>query len=306
MSTETTIANITDRLVETIESGNHGTWTKPWTTTIAGSGLGINALTGKGYQGMNQLVLMVTTAAADYSANVWATYKQWQTLGGQVRKGETGTQLVKWGITYFCQDCDHKGRTECKRQGHRPATNLWASPFTVFNVDQQDGYVLEVPEVEISEIERMDQVDAFIAATGATIHHRLGDRAYFDRQADHIVLPALEQFETCAGYYGTVLHELTHWAGHSTRLDRIKGRVFGDEAYAGEELVAELGATFLAARFGVEVEPHEEHAAYLASWLRSLKADPRALYRAAKDAQVATEYLLAAAGEEAAPEAEVA
>lgn len=290
--TDTIFAKITDSLVDTIQTGNAGSWNKPWTTVIAGSGLGINAHTKKAYQGMNQLVLMIETATNDYSANVWATYKQFQALGGQVRKGETGTKLVKWGKSYRCNDCDHKGRSKCSTKGHKSTASLWASEFTVFNVDQQDGFSIERPAATLTEPERLEAVEAFLADTGANIRHQLGDRAYYDRIADQITLPERAQFDTPQGYYGTALHELTHWTGAKTRLDRVKGRVFGDAAYAGEELVAELGATFLAASFGVELEPHPEHAAYLASWLTSLKADPRALYRAAKDAQAAFDYLL--------------
>jgi antirestriction protein ArdC len=299
-----TFQKVTDQIIATIETGNAGEWTKPWTTVIAGNGLGTNAKTGNAYQGFNQLVLMVTTAAHGYSANVWATYKQWQSLGGQVRKGQHGTQLVKWGITYRCTECDHKGPKPCTRKGHQPTKSMWASAFTVFNVDQQDGYELERPELpELTEPERLEMVETFIAGTGAQIVHRLQNRAYYDRRADEITLPERGQFETAHGYYGTALHELTHWTGASHRLDRVKGQVFGDAAYAGEELVAELGATFLAAHFGIEVEPHAEHAAYLASWLEQIKADPRSLYRAAKAAQDATEYLLETALEEAGEEA---
>jgi antirestriction protein ArdC len=296
--TDDLFEKITSQIVATIESGNEGRWTKPWTTVIGASGLGINAQTQKAYQGFNQFVLMVETAVENYEQNVWATYKQFQALGGQVRKGEKGTQLVKWGKTFTCENCDHRSsKFECKRPGHVPSAFVWASAFTVFNVAQQDGFELPVIDLGTGP-ERIANVEAFIEATGAVIEHKLSNDAFFSPALDTITLPLPEQFDTVEGYYGTALHELTHWAGHKTRLDRQSGKVFGDQAYAAEELVAELGATFLAARFGIEIEPAEEHVAYLAGWLKSLKADGKALYRAAKAAQDSTEYLLGlAAGE---------
>jgi antirestriction protein ArdC len=149
-----------------------------------------------------------------------------------------------------------------------------------------------------TEPERLANVEAFIEATGASITHKLSNEAFFSPVTDSITLPLREQFDTVQGYYGTTLHELTHWAGGAPRLDREKGRIFGDNAYAAEELVAELGATFLAAHFGIEVEPHPEHTNYLASWLKALKSDSKALYRAAKAAQDSTTFLLGLAGEE--------
>jgi antirestriction protein ArdC len=291
MRTEDIFEKVTGQIIHTIETGNEGAWTKPWQSVIAGGGLGINAQTGQAYKGMNQLVLMVETAANGYRLNVWATYKQFQALGGQVRKGEAGTLLVKWGKTYRCDSCQFKGRVPCQRAGHTSSVSMWASPFYVFNVEQQDGFEVELPELG-DEPTRLANVEAFITGTGARIIHSAGDSAFYSRTTDDITLPLREQFDTPAGYYGTALHELTHWAGGSQRLDRAKGARFGDDTYAAEELVAELGGAFLAATFGVEVEPHIEHAAYLGSWLKVLKADSRALYRAAKAAQDAVEYLV--------------
>lgn len=297
MTTKTTeiFERITGRIVEIIERGEAGNWEKPWTSILASTGLHHNATTGKAYLGMNQLTLMAVAADLGYSVPVWATYRQFKALGGQVRKGERGVELVKWGRTYTCLDCDARGRVPCAEDGHTPDVHMWASTFHVFNVAQQDGYEPAGLEV-LSEPERHAAADRFIEATGATIHYAPQDRAYYDRSRDEIVLPLREQFQTAQGFYGTAFHELTHWTGAPHRLGRAKGSVFGDSKYAAEELVAELGSTFLAARFGIEADPHPEHVAYLASWLRALKADPRALYRAARDAQAAAEFLLGVAG----------
>lgn len=297
MSTKTDdlFATITDRVIEAIESDNAGQWTKPWTTVLGAGGLGINAQTKNAYQGFNQFVLMFTAATEGYDQSIWATYKQFESLGGQVRKGEKGTQLVKWGKTFYCQDCDHKGRNACPRPTHKPRVSMWASAFTVFNIAQQDGFEMVLPDLG-EEPERLARVEEFITNTGAVINYKVSNQAYYSPVQDEITLPERVQFNTVEGFYGTALHELSHWTGHSTRLDRTGGKTFGDHAYAGEELVAELSATFLAARFGVEVEPHMEHAAYLKSWLGVLRADPKALYNAAKLAQAATEFLLTVSG----------
>ena len=303
--TDELFETITGRIIEAIETGNHGKWEKPWTTMLAQTGLPTNATTNKPYNGMNALIGLVEQAVNAYESGLWATYRQWASKGAQVRKGEKGTKMVKWGVTYRCSACDHKGQRPCsKSKQHVNDKHVWASSFTVFNADQVDGF--EVPKADtdgMTEPERMEAVEAFIAATGANIKHVAGDRAFYTPSADAITLPLREQFETPQGYYGTALHELTHWTGADHRLDRESGRIFGDSRYAWEELVAELGATFLAAHFGIEVEPHDEHAAYLGSWLRTLKDEPRALYRAAKLAQEAVTFLLDEAKVEAVKEA---
>ena len=290
--TDDLFEKITSRIVEAIETGNAGQWDKPWTSVLAEGGLPMNATTGKAYQGMNAFIGMMEQAINGYTSGHWATYKQWQTKDAQVRRGEKGTTMVKWGVTYTCGACKSKGPKPCATKGHASDKHVWASSFTVFNADQVDGYDAPAPKMPSAAPERLAEVEEFIAATGATIRHLAGDRAYYTPATDIITLPMREQFATAQGYYGTALHELTHWTGAEHRLARANGKVFGDDRYAWEELVAELGATFLAAHLGVEVEPHGEHAAYLASWLRVFKDDPRALYRAAKQAQEAFAYLL--------------
>lgn len=289
--TDELFETITARIVEAIETGNEGKWTKPWTSVLANGGIATNATTKKAYRGMNALIGMFEVAINDYASNLWGTYRQWQSIDAQVNKGEKGTKMVKWGVSYRCSLCHSKGRAPCGVSGHTNDRNIWASSFTVFNADQVDGFDAPEPKDLGDAPEAVEAIEAFIKATGATIRHRLGDRAYYSPSEDRITLPERKQFETPAGYYGTALHELTHWAGGPARLKREVGAVFGDSKYAAEELVAELGATFLAAAFGVEVEPHPEHTAYLASWVRTMKDTPKALYRAAKLAQESTEFL---------------
>lgn len=287
--------NITAKLVQLIEEGEEGKWSKPWTSVLTDAGLSHNPITKKSYSGMNEMVLMATTAVDGYTANVWATYKQWQSIEANVRKGEKGTKLVKWGVSEKCVPCKSKFTPACKKAKHTMDRHLWASGFTVFNADQVDGYEVIKPET-ISDLgqapEKVAEIEDFIKATGARIAHKAQDRAFYSHGTDSITLPLAEQFDTVTGYYSTKLHELTHWSGGKARLARQGGNVFGDAKYAAEELVAELGSTFLSAHFGIESEPHQEHAAYIASWLRGLKDDPMGLYRAAKQAQAAVDYLL--------------
>ena len=292
--TDELFETITARIVEAIETNNAGNWSKPWTTMLAETGIPTNATTKKRYQGMNALIGMVEQAVNGYQSGLWATYRQWASKDAQVRKGEKGVKMVKWGVTYRCSACDYKGQRPCsKSKQHVNDKNIWASSFTVFNADQVDGFEVPKPKTDgLTEPERMEAVEDFITATGADIVHVAGDRAFYMPSTDRITLPLREQFETPQGFYGTALHELGHWTGAEHRLNRESGKVFGDSRYAWEELVAELTSTFLAAHFGIEVEPHGEHAAYLASWLRTIKGEPRALYRAAKQAQAAMTFLL--------------
>ena len=294
-----------EKLIKLIEGGEAGKWSKPWQTILSNQSLPTNAQTGKAYQGFNSLYFWIVQADNDYATNLWATYKQWEKLGGQVRKGEKGTQGVKWGVSYYCQtEGAKKGSPKpCTKPGHDSKKAVWASSFTVFNADQQDGY--ELPEVEDlgTGPERIAKVEAFIAATGANIMHKAQDRAYFKPGTNDIVLPLVEQFETQAGYYGTALHELTHWSGSDGRLERSQRNVFGSSAYAAEELVAEFGSAMLAAHFGIEVEGHKDAASYLAGWVSVIRSDTMALYRAAKQAQEAVDYLLGIGVQGSDPEA---
>lgn len=294
---------ITARVIDLIEN-SEGRWQKPWQTVLGAEGIPTNAVTRKPYQGVNIIVLWATALNAGYEAPLWATYKQWQSIGAQVRKGEKATYGIKWGHSYKCQDCERKGMAPCPVEGHVSKGHLWASEFAVFNAAQVDGYEVPTPDLT-SAPERLAAVEEFIAALGADIRHVAGDRAYYSIDTDIVVLPLREQFETAPGYYGTLLHELTHWTGHKSRLDREQSNPFGSEKYAGEELIAELGSVFLAAHFGIEAEPHIDHANYLRHWLRVLRSDPMNIYRASKAASKATEYLLGhVAGEVEAEETE--
>lgn len=272
---------VTDRIIASLEAGALP-WLKPWKAGKGtASGLPFNAASNRAYSGVNTLLLMMAGADAGYSSDAWMTYKQAQERGGQVRKGEHGQRVVLWKMRAV------KDRDEKADEGTGRMIPLIRA-YTVFNLDQIDG--IEPPAIEAPEAgpEGLARAEAYIAATGAQIRHG-GDRAYYTTGGDFIQLPHLAQFTDLASYYATALHELTHWTGADHRLARKYGRRFGDESYAAEELVAEMGAAFQCARLGIEGEVR--HAGYIDSWLRVLKADNRAIFTAARAASAAADYL---------------
>lgn len=269
----------------------HGSnWIKPW--GVNGGGLQVSAETGKAYTGINQLLLM----SSQYADNRWGTYKAWKRMGAQVNKGEKGTQII-----FF------KPLSITDRDTGEEKNIPMARVYTVFNASQVEGVApLEKPQDGTGE--RIKAVEAFVSATGADIRHGHSG-AFYKPTADWVGMPNLESFlDTDAStatenYYSTLLHELSHWTGHRSRLDRkLDQSRFGDSAYAFEELVAELGAAFACAALGITNEPRPDHAQYLASWVRVLKKDNKAIVKAAKLAQQAFEYIegLATEGEKAA------
>ena len=166
--------------------------------------------------------------------------------------------------------------------------------YTVFNVEQIEGlpeHYYVKPEPKFTAVERIDHAEAFFAATHADIRYR-GGRAYYAQEADYIQMPPIESFRDAESFYATLAHETTHWTKHPSRLERDFGRKsWGDEGYAREELVAELGAAFLCADLELTPEVRDDHASYIATWLTVLKNDNRAIFQAAAHAQRAVDYL---------------
>lgn len=278
---------LTAQVIELMEEG--GDWLKPWVT----SGRPKNAVSGHHFTGGNFMVLQLVRSAHDYSSNLWATYKQWESIGAQVRKGEKGIGLVRVGTSVRCTVCKWKGgrgQYSCPAHPSNTKRSMFPVGFTVFHASQVDGFV--EPEVETFEHDPIEEAERFFAAVGADVRHG-GDRAYFSPSADYIQIPERGQFRSAEGLYATIAHEHTHWTGHDDRLNRGLDRItkFGDPVYAREELVAELGSVFLCADLGVEHEVHEQHSAYLASWLKALKDDPSFIWKAASDAEKAVRFL---------------
>tara|TARA_Y100000310_G_scaffold293096_1_gene322439 strand:- start:466 stop:1344 length:879 start_codon:yes stop_codon:yes gene_type:complete len=269
---------VTDKIIASLEAGT-APWQRPWSVSGFG-GLPVR-FNGQSYNGINTLLLWLQGR----SAPTWMTYNQAKKLGGQVKKGEKGSLVV-----FFKQ----LRITETNDAGEEEAKSIpLLRYYTVFNVEQiADLPARFYPEAAESQNgdDHIAEVEAYVANTQAVISHG-GDRAYYRPSTDEIQLPEFDQFEDAISYYGTVLHELAHWTGTKSRLDRPFGAAKGDPDYAKEELVAEIAAAFASASLGIEIEPREDHASYLASWLQVLKGDKKAIFKAAAAAQKAVDHL---------------
>ena len=203
-----------------------------------------------------------------------------------VRKAERGNPVVYANTITKTEEQDDGSEEE--------RTIPFMKAYTVFNVEQIDGlpaHYYVKPEPVIDPAERIAHADAFFAATGADVRHG-GNRAFYSNGSDHVQMPVFECFSSPEAYYATLAHEVTHWTKHKSRLDRDFGRrKWGDEGYAREELVAELGAAFLCADLALTPEPGTDHAAYIQNWLKVLKDDKRAIFSAAAHAQKAADFL---------------
>lgn len=277
---------VTNKIIADLEAGVR-TWHQPWNAEhLAGRITRPLRHNGVAYRGLNIILLWAASVATGYTAPIWMTYKQAQALGGQVRKGAKGETVVY---------ADKLRRTETDDKGEeREVAIPFLKAYTVFNVEQVEGlpdHYYATAEQMPEGIERDAAAEAFFAATGADIRHG-GNRAYYALEPDYVQMPPFEAFEDRGAYYATLAHEMTHWTRHPTRLEREFGRKkWGDEGYAREELVAELGAAFLCADLGLAPEPRDEHAAYIASWLKALKDDKRFIFQAASHAQHAVDFL---------------
>ncbi|MCM8597584.1 MAG: zincin-like metallopeptidase domain-containing protein [Candidatus Accumulibacter sp.] len=277
-------SSVTSRIVADLEKGVRS-WQKPWDAEHpAGSITRPLRHSGIPYRGMNVLLLWGEALAQGYNAPIWMTYKQAAELGAHVRRGERGS-LVVFADRFTTTETDDAGQA-IERE------IPFMKGYTVFNVEQIEGlpahyYAKAEPREPIARIE---QAEAFFAATGAAITHG-GNRACYSPGLDQVRMPPRDSFRDAESYCATLAHELTHWTSHPSRCARELGKRFGDSAYAAEELIAEMGSAFLCADLGLTPEVREDHAQYLGHWLGILKADKRAIFTAAAQAQRAADYL---------------
>lgn len=246
-----------------------------------------NAVTGRRYSGINVLILWAAVIDGKYASQRWLTFKQAQAAGGNVRKGERGTTVC------YADRFTPKDEAERARDEDREARQLaFLKRFTVFNVAQCKGLperFSELPEVQ-NEAEILPQVRGLIDASGADFRVG-GGEAYYSPGGDYVAVPPQAAFGEPINWYRTALHELGHWTGHSSRLDRNQRGGFGSADYAREELVAEMASAFACA--SLAIAPTVRHADYIRSWLEVLRDDERAIFRAASAASKAADYLLA-------------
>ncbi|WP_107726660.1 ArdC family protein [Neisseria weaveri] len=281
---------IAAELIAHLKSGT-APWQKPWEPTM--SGLPYNHLTGNTYSGSNTLKLMMQP----YDDPRWLTYKQAQSVGAQVRKGEKGVSLIRL-ITHVERTVkDENGKPVLDDNGEPQKEFVkldfpYIKTFSVFNAEQIDG----LPEWKPThspqhEWENHQRAEALLTASGAEIRHRYGDAAYYWPSEDHIVLPHKEQFPNAGLYYATALHELGHWTGHEGRLNRDLSGGYGTLSYAREELRAEIASMMLTRQLGLPHDPGR-HAAYVGTWIQILTDEPTEILKAARDADKIQSYVM--------------
>ena len=280
-------SRITDKIIADLEQGVRP-WFRPWNADHA-AGQITRPLRHNGipYKGINVIMLWTAATVKGYACPLWLTFKQALELGGNVRKGETG-ELVVYANSITKTETDPKGE-EIERE------IPFLKGYTVFNAEQCENlpahYTAKADPPALTPLQRIEAADRFFAATGADIRHG-GTRAFYAEGPDYVQMPPFETFRDAESHAATLAHELTHWTKHDKRLARDMGRLkHGDEGYAREELVAELGSAFLCADLGITPEIRTDHAAYIASWLKVLKDDKRLIFSAASQAQRAADYL---------------
>ena len=288
-------STVTAQIIAAIEAGA-GDWKMCWHHNGAPI-MRPTSAAGRRYSGINRLVLWATADALGYASGTWATYQQWKEHGAQVRKGESGTHVILWKKIERQDGADvaDSGEGEGKAR-------FFARGFVVFNRDQVDGSAGDaIKEVAPVTTEIGDAL-RFLESIGVPVEYGLHD-AYFRPDLDKIFMPERSAFDSDLDLVSTLAHESCHASGTPGRLDRDSLRDYHKDRKARqhEELVAELGASFLMADLGLAYTPRPDHAAYLASWLNALKSDTRAIFTAAAQAQAAADWIHANAGVAAAP-----
>jgi len=278
---------VTDTIIEQLEKGTVP-WQTPWIGGSQGNFLGLpkNSATHKHYQGINIVLLWAASMKHGYTSPEWGTFKQWSEQKESIRKGEKGNLIV------FYDTFDKEVDGELQKIPFLKAS-------VVFNRDQLASFKPEEPSFDSKRpilAESVDIIEEFVANTKAVIEVK-GNQACYVPLTDTIHMPPMENFivtersSATESYYSTLLHELTHWSGSPNRLNRTKGKKFGDSQYAFEELVAELGAAFMCSEFNIAASKHEDHASYIAHWLHVLKDNKNFIVTAASEASKAVGYL---------------
>lgn len=263
---------ITNQIISQLESVSIGDYQKPWFNI---KGLPSNPVTKSRYHGINALCLQ----SDKFDHLEYASYKQWQSIGAQVKQGEHGSMVV----FYKPIEIKDKQTEELKKI---PLLKY----STVFNCSQVEGYTPKTTELNTHE--SIEQAELFASNCQIATEYK-HDRACFIPSANLVQMPKLGQFNTPGDFYSVLFHEYTHATGHKSRLDRDQKGRFGGSEYAFEELIAELGSAFTMAHLNLEQSPRTDHAIYIKSWLQALKSDNKFIFSAAGKAQAACDYLIA-------------
>lgn len=289
--TRRTSEDVTAEIIARIEETGLMPWDRPW---IGGISIPRNPVTGKDYKGLNVLRLW----ASNHEIPLWAGYKQWASKGAQVQKGEKGTLIIAFKIY------DRVDKATGEKTGKK---GFMVRVLHVWNIAQTDADPADFgwnPERVVDTFEAHAEADAILSGyieNDGPSYEEIpgGGRAFYRPGTDEIKMPAREQFKTPEAFYGVAFHEAAHSTGHETRLGRDLSGFKGDHKYSKEELVAELTAAFLQAEIGLDTDHERENAAaYVKSWLKVLKGDPKMVSEAAGQAQKAAEYIKAKAGAE--------
>ena len=278
---------VTDRIIAALEAGTPP-WRKPWDPDKArGPAMPRNATTGQRYRGINVLTLGMSTLAFSSGDPRWATYKQSEERGWQVRKGERGTT----GFFFKRLEVHDDGKPDSDEDAVRRIPLLRA--FSLFHASQIDGIPDFIPPtIEEAPWRAPEAAETILANSGAVVRFG-GELAFYSPATDHIQLPPHGAFATASGFCGTLIHEMSHWTGAEARLNRDLRNRFGSHDYAREELRAEIGQMMVCAELGIADCDFSNNAAYVASWLEKLRSDRKEIFRAAADAQRIADYLLA-------------
>ena len=274
---------ITAKIVAAIEAGA-GEWRMPWHHDGTSTARPINVGSRKPYRGVNVVALWVAAQAAGYPTGLWGTYRHWQAVGAQVRRGERATTVVFWKSSRV-EPAEDANSADAEREQPR----FFARGYSVFNQAQVDGYV--APETPVlTESERVAHAEAFYANLCIPTAYG-GAEACYVPSKDTVFMPLFAAFHDAAAHYSTLYHEGIHATAAKHRCDRQLSARFGSEAYAMEEIIADLGSCAILADLGIAVHPRPDHAAYISSWLKVLKNDTSAIFTAASKAQQAVDWM---------------
>jgi antirestriction protein ArdC len=301
MKTNEIYQSVTDTIIQLLETQLEK-WDRPWVAFgNADNDYARNAISGKYYRGLNQFLLSFSLTDKDYPKNTWLTFNQVKEKQGEVRKGEKATPIVFFKKIFMDKDKKYHSpeKASSYSKAEAEAMGLESVPllrlYYVFNIAQTEGLdpkFYEVnPAAPLQEFEKDERAEQLILGTGADIEFVQGNHAYYNPVTDKIRLPLREQFKGTEPLYATALHEVAHWTGHESRLNRDLSGSFGDDAYSKEELIGELTAAFCCASLGFS-KTISNNAAYIKHWLGILKADNKAVVRASYQAQKAADYII--------------
>lgn len=291
---------VTDKIIAALEQGT-APWLKPWENLSFNGGMPKNAVSGRYYSGVNIILLWLSAAEHGYNQCKWITAKAAIEAGGHVRKGEKATAIVSYR-PFVREKLDKDGNPELDENGEVVMEQLASiKKHNLFNIEQCEGLpvewfdsVTEKPINPDNQYEIFKEIKLMLKGMDLKVQVKPSNQAYYHPTYDHIVMPEMKQFDSPQSFHSVLLHEMTHATGHQKRLARegiVSGKArFGNKVYAFEELVAEMGCAFLCSHLGFADVP--QNAAYIDSWIKVLKEDKRAIFRASGKAREACQYML--------------